>query len=142
MMSRRELDELYFGAEARTPPRGTTHGTVIAGWREIAYGAAVMVSALWRGKVFDYSMTETEGLVINRITPFGLQCVIGRSIAETVGLTVRNRSSSITRKPPSLHATFETNCGRYSLEYFSAKSGGTVRGYSISHWCRGKMCGR
>ena len=77
-MPRRELDELYCAAEARTPPRGTTHGTVIAGWPEIAYGAAVMASALWRGKVFDYSMTETEGLVINRLTPFGFHCVIGK----------------------------------------------------------------
>ena len=76
-MSRRELDEIYCAVEVGTPPRGTTHGTVIAGRPRIAYGAAAMVSALWRGKVFDCSMSETEGMVINRITPFGFHCVIG-----------------------------------------------------------------
>ena len=76
--SRDELDEIYKQAEPGQIPDGDTRGTAIVTGSTLAklYARFARLFA-WQGKVFDlFPPDKTNGILINKITPFSLTFVV------------------------------------------------------------------
>lgn len=76
--SRDELDEIYKQVEPGQIPDGDTRGTAIVTGSTLAklYARFARLFA-WQGKVFDlFPPDKTNGILINKITPFSLTFVV------------------------------------------------------------------
>lgn len=78
-MSRSELDEIFRRAPAGTLPQGEMRGTAIVTGTSFSYLLAVLARALfWQGKVFDIFAPPDKGVLVNKITPFGLSFIVAK----------------------------------------------------------------
>jgi hypothetical protein len=76
--SREELDDIYKQAQPGTMPDGDTRGTAIVAGSALAklYARFARLFA-WQGKVFHlFPPDKTQGVLINKITPFSLTFVV------------------------------------------------------------------
>lgn len=80
IMSRKELDEIYRQAEPGRIPSGDTQGTAILAGASFSITVAVCARLLaWQGKVFDlFSSDGQSGILVNKITPFGLKAIVAK----------------------------------------------------------------
>jgi hypothetical protein len=78
--SREELDEIYRKAEAGAIPTGDTRGTAILAGSMFSKLVAVFARLFaWQGKVFDMFSTDGQaGVLVNKITPFGLTFIVAK----------------------------------------------------------------
>ena len=79
-MSQKELDDLFSSVPAGEIPDGQAEGTAIVapGTRFTPVIAQFINSFAWQGKVFD----NANGVLRNRILPFGLNAIIARVYKE------------------------------------------------------------
>ena len=78
--SREELDEIYRNANPGNIPTGDTQGTaILAGSIFSKLVAAFARLFAWQGKVFDLFWPGGQaGVLVNKITPFGLTFIIAK----------------------------------------------------------------
>lgn len=78
--SREELDEIYRNATPGDIPSGDTNGTAILAGSIFSKIVAIFARLLvWQGKVFDlFCPGGHAGLLVNKITPFGLTFVVAK----------------------------------------------------------------
>ena len=78
--SREELDEIYRNATPGDIPSGDTSGTAILAGAIFSKIVAIFARLLvWQGKVFDlFCPGGHAGLLVNKITPFGLTFVVAK----------------------------------------------------------------
>jgi hypothetical protein len=78
--SREELDEVYRNAGPGEIPAGDTQGTaILAGsiFANLVAGSARLLA--WQGKVFDlFSADRQAGVLVNKVTPFGLRLIVAK----------------------------------------------------------------
>jgi hypothetical protein len=78
-MTREQLDELYKSAEAGTIPTGDTLGTaIVAGSRFAKLYARIARLFFWQGKIFDIFAPPDRGILINKVSSFGLGAVVAK----------------------------------------------------------------
>ena len=79
-LDRDALDEIYRNAEAGSVPVGDTRGTAIVTGTLLARLYAMLVRLFaWQGKRFDlYPPNFEQGVLVNKITPFGLTFIIAK----------------------------------------------------------------
>ena len=79
-MSRDELDTIYKDSTAGSVPQGDTRGTAILAGSIFSKCVASFARLFaWQGKVFDmFSPDREHGILINKITPFSLTCVVAK----------------------------------------------------------------
>ena len=83
-MSREQLDQLYKGATAGNAPTGDTLGTaIVAGSRLAKLYAQIARTFFWQGKVFDIFCPPDTGVLVNKVTPFGLTFVVAKVYKDT-----------------------------------------------------------
>ena len=78
--SREALDDIYRNAGPGEIPKGDTQGTAILAGSKfsniVAAGARIFA---WQGKVFDlFSSDRQSGILVNKITPFGMKCIVAK----------------------------------------------------------------
>ncbi|MGB8910466.1 MAG: hypothetical protein WCC84_17110 [Candidatus Cybelea sp.] len=73
-MSRQQLDDLFASNPAGPIPNGEAHGTaIIAPGTVFSRPIAEAINLFcWKGKVFN----EPLGVLVNRITPFGIDAIV------------------------------------------------------------------
>jgi hypothetical protein len=78
--SREELDEVYRKAGPGEIPAGDTQGTAILAGSKLANLVAGSARVLaWQGKVFDlFSADRQAGVLVNKVTPFGLRLIVAK----------------------------------------------------------------
>lgn len=78
--SRAELDDIYRSAAPGEVPAGDTQGTAILAGSKYAKTVAAAARILaWQGKVFDlFSSDRQSGILVNKITPFGVRCIVAK----------------------------------------------------------------
>ncbi|MBL4902148.1 MAG: hypothetical protein JKY62_05810 [Desulfocapsa sp.] len=78
--SREELDEIYRNSEPGEIPAGDTQGTAILAGSKFSKPVASLARILaWKGKIFDlFSSDRQSGILINKISPFGLKCIVAK----------------------------------------------------------------
>jgi hypothetical protein len=78
--SREELDEIYRNAGPGEIPAGDTQGTAILAGSKFANLVAGSARVLaWQGKVFDlFSADRQAGVLVNKVTPFGLRLIVAK----------------------------------------------------------------
>jgi len=78
--SRAELDEIYRNSEPGEIPTGNMQGTALLAGSKFSKPVASIARILaWRGKVFDlYSSDGQSGILVNKISPFGLKCIVAK----------------------------------------------------------------
>lgn len=83
--SRAELDDIYRNAAAGEIPAGDTQGTAILAGSKYSQTAAKLARVLaWQGKVFDlFSADRQSGILVNKVTPFGLKCIVAKVYRDT-----------------------------------------------------------
>lgn len=79
-MSRGDLDELYKRTESGTVPDGDTSGTAIVLSGSFIAGIAATCTRwfAWKGKVFDIFAPPDRGILINKISPFGVKFIVAK----------------------------------------------------------------
>lgn len=82
--SREELDDIYCNASCGDIPTGDTQGTAILAGSIFAKVAAFLARIFaWKGKVFDlFASDRQSGILVNKITPFGLKCIVAKVYRE------------------------------------------------------------
>lgn len=83
--SREELDEIYRNGNAGEIPTGDTSGTAILAGSIFAKLVATLSRIFaWQGKVFDlFSADRQSGILVNKISPFGLKCIVAKVYRDT-----------------------------------------------------------
>lgn len=82
-MSRDELDEIYRNAEAGPVPPGDTKGVaILAGSCMAGFFAFIARIFAWQGKVFDIFAPPDSGVLVNKITPFGIRGIVAKVYRE------------------------------------------------------------
>jgi len=78
--SREELDAIYEQAPPGALPTGDTRGTAIVAGSGFARVLARVARLLaWQGKVFDiFADDARSGVLVNKITPFGLGLIVAK----------------------------------------------------------------
>lgn len=79
-LSREELDDIYLHATPGPLPTGDTRGTaIVAGSLLPRTLARVAKLFAWQGKVFDiFADNGNAGVLVNKITPFGLNFIVAK----------------------------------------------------------------
>ncbi len=79
-MAREELDQIYSDAEPGKIPQGDTRGTAILAGSIFSKTVALLARIFaWQGKVFDiFASDHQSGILINKITPFGLTFIVAK----------------------------------------------------------------
>lgn len=79
-LPREELDEIYRKAHSGPMPHGDTRGTpIFAGWPSPGWLPALARILGWQGKIFDLlDPTRDAGLVVNKVTPLGLNLIVAK----------------------------------------------------------------
>jgi hypothetical protein len=83
--SREELDEIYRNSEAGSIPDGDTNGTAILAGSKLSKLVATWARIFaWQGKVFDlFASDRQSGILLNKVTPFGLRCIVAKVYRNT-----------------------------------------------------------
>ena len=78
--SREELDEIYRNSNPGEIPTGDTQGTAILAGSKLSRIVARLARIFaWQGKVFDlFSADRQSGILVNKVTPFGLKCIVAK----------------------------------------------------------------
>ena len=83
-MPREQLDEIYKGANSGTVPTGDTLGTaIVAGSKLVRLYAEIARLLFWQGKIFDIFCPPDTGVLVNKVTPFGLAFVVAKVYKDT-----------------------------------------------------------
>lgn len=78
-MTRAELDDIYTQAQAGSTPSGETTGTAIVAGSLFSKAFAVLARWFaWQGKVFDLFAPPDKGILINKVSPFGLTFIVAK----------------------------------------------------------------
>lgn len=84
-MTRAELDEIYMRASSGRVPTGDMRGTAIVAGSMFSQAFAAFARLFaWQGKVFHLFPPEHEtGVLVNKITPFGLTFIVATVYRDT-----------------------------------------------------------